>query len=47
MNAHLAAMETRLPFEAGPEAPSNIATIFAQLGVAQAGGRRPRARKKA
>jgi DNA-binding GntR family transcriptional regulator len=46
MNAHLASMETRLPLEAVPEAPSNIATIFAQLGVARASGRRPRARKR-
>jgi DNA-binding GntR family transcriptional regulator len=46
MNAHLDAMENRLLLETAPEAPSNIATIFAELGVARAGGRRPRPRKR-
>lgn len=45
MNEHLDAMEKRLPLHAIPEAPANIASIFAELGVATA-GRLSRPRKK-
>lgn len=46
MKAHLDAMEQRLPLQIASESISDIATIFAELGVAKAAGRRPRPRKK-
>lgn len=45
MNAHLDAMENRLPL-AAPEPPSTIATIFAELGVARGAARRQKTRRK-
>ena len=47
MDAHLAAMEKRLPLDAAPEAPTDIATIFAELGVGIAKSGRAKSRKKA
>jgi DNA-binding GntR family transcriptional regulator len=46
MNAHLDAMESRLPLDAAPPPPEDIETIFAELGVGRvASRRRNRARK--
>jgi DNA-binding GntR family transcriptional regulator len=46
MDAHLDAMESRLPLDAAPEPPASIASVFAELGVGRAGPRAPAGRKR-
>jgi DNA-binding GntR family transcriptional regulator len=46
MDAHLAAMERRLPLEVTPEPPADIADLFAELGVGRSAKKAP-ARKRA
>jgi DNA-binding GntR family transcriptional regulator len=46
MDAHLIAMESRLPLDATPEAPTDIAAIFAELGVGASKSKRRKSTKK-
>jgi DNA-binding GntR family transcriptional regulator len=46
MDAHLNAMESRLPLAAAPEPPPDIASVFAELGVGRAAPRHVVARRR-
>jgi DNA-binding GntR family transcriptional regulator len=45
MDAHLDAMESRLPLDGAAEPPASIASVFAELGVGRAAPRAPSARR--
>ena len=47
MEAHLDAMESRLPLGGVPPPPDDIEAIFAELGVGKAAPRRQKREKKA